>query len=279
MKQRWLVVIVGLPALLAVLLVCPSWATMLLVCGIAGVAAYELLHTAGKNVPPILYAATILSAVLQVMLLFSGSEVWTVGGVSSLTVVRWVFLMYLFFIAVVNYGSSEKEMPFADVCVCAMGGIVMPTMYACIALLRAEPDFGKIHVLAPFFIAFAGDALSMYFGMWFGKAKMAPHVSPHKTWAGAIGGPVGSALAMLLLGVIGRKWLGYEPAYGMLMLVGMAANVFGQLGDLSMSLIKREAGVKDYSRLFLTHGGMLDRFDSTMFIAPVVYFAVSGGLM
>lgn len=55
------------------------------------------------------------------------------------------------------------------------------------------------------------------------------------------------------------------------------ANVFGQLGDLSMSLIKREAGIKDYSHLFLTHGGMLDRFDSTLFIAPIVYLFVGTG--
>ena len=115
--------------------------------------------------------------------------------------------------------------------------------------------------------------------MWFGKRKMAPHVSPNKTWAGAIGGPIGSALAMTLLGLVGKAWLGYAPNYLMLIFVGVAANIFGQLGDLSMSLIKREAGIKDYSHLFLTHGGMLDRFDSAMFIAPVVWAAVCGGLL
>ena len=65
MKQRWLVVVVGLPALLAVLLACPAWATMIVVCGIAGIAAYELLHTAGKKVPKCVYAFTILAAVAQ----------------------------------------------------------------------------------------------------------------------------------------------------------------------------------------------------------------------
>ena len=142
-----------------------------------------------------------------------------------------------------------------------------------------DENFGKLYVLAPFCVAFVGDALSMYFGMWFGKRKMAPHVSPHKTWAGAIGGPIGSALALVLLGVVGKAWLGYAPNYLMLILVGVVANIFGQLGDLSMSLVKREAGIKDYSHLFLTHGGMLDRFDSSMFIAPIVWFAVSGGLL
>ena len=56
-----------------------------------------------------------------------------------------------------------------------------------------------------------------------------------------------------------------------LAVIGVIANLFGQLGDLSMSVIKREAGIKDYSHIFLTHGGVLDRFDSTMLIAPVVY--------
>lgn len=71
----------------------------------------------------------------------------------------------------------------------------------------------------------------------------------------------------MLLGVVGKAWLGYAPNYLMLILVGVVANIFGQLGDLSMSLVKREAGIKDYSHLFLTHGGMLDRFDSTLFLA------------
>lgn len=186
--------------------------------------------------------------------------------------------MGAFLSAVVYYGK-EKPFTFHDVAVTIVGGIVFPAMYSCIFLLRMDENFGKLYVLAPFCVAFVGDALSMYFGMWFGKRKMAPHVSPHKTWAGAIGGPIGSALALVLLGVVGKAWLGYAPNYLMLILVGVVANIFGQLGDLSMSLVKREAGIKDYSHLFLTHGGMLDRFDSTLFIAPVVWAAVCGGLL
>ena len=277
MKQRWLVVIVGLPALLAVLLACPAWATMLVVCGIAGIAAYELLHAAGKDVPMSVYVLTIASAAAHEVLLYYRE--WTFfGTLETVTVLRWAFVMLLFLIAVHRFGG-EEPLTFSTLCVAVVGGIVFPTLYSSIALLRGCADFGKLYVLAPFCVAFVGDALSMYFGMWFGKRKMAPHVSPHKTWAGAIGGPIGSALALVLLGVVGKVWLGYAPNYLMLILVGVVANVFGQLGDLSMSLIKREAGIKDYSHLFLTHGGMLDRFDSSMFIAPIVWFAVSGGLL
>ena len=277
MKQRWLVVVVGLPALLAVLLACPAWATMLVVCGIAGIAAYELLHVAGKDAPVSVYVLTIVSAAAHEVLLYYHE--WTFfGTLETVTVLRWAFVMLLFLIAVHRFGG-ETPFTFSTLCVAVVGGIVFPALYSGIALLRSCADFGRVYVLAPFCVAFAGDALSMYFGMWFGKRKMAPHVSPHKTWAGAIGGPIGSALAMALLGVAGRTWLGYEPNFLMLILVGVVANIFGQLGDLSMSLVKREAGIKDYSHLFLTHGGMLDRFDSTLFIAPVVWAAVCGGLL
>ena len=277
MKQRWLVVAIGLPLLLLVLLACPAWATMLLVCAIAGIAAYELLHTAGKNVPMSIYLLTVTAAAAYEVLLYYSE--WTFfGAIQTVTVLRWAFLMLLFFTAVHRFGG-ERPFAFSTLCAAVVGGIVFPAMYSCIFLLRMDGEFGKVYVLAPFCVAFEGDALSMYFGMWFGKRKMAPHVSPHKTWAGAIGGPIGSALALVLLGVVGKAWLGYAPNYLMLILVGVVANIFGQLGDLSMSLVKREAGIKDYSHLFLTHGGMLDRFDSTLFIAPVVWAAVCGGLL
>lgn len=279
MKQRWLVVIVGLPALLAVLLACPAWATMLVVCGIAGIAAYELLHVAGTNVPSNFCCGLVTAVILQEIWLYNETAKGVGGSpISYVSVLRWLIVMIAFFFAIISYGK-EKPFTFHDVAVAIVGGVVFPAMYSCIFLLRMGGEFGKVYVLAPFCVAFAGDALSMYFGMWFGKRKMAPHVSPHKTWAGAIGGPIGSALAMALLGVVGKAWLGYAPNYLMLILVGVVANIFGQLGDLSMSLIKREAGIKDYSHLFLTHGGMLDRFDSTMFIAPVVWAAVCGGLL
>ena len=118
----------------------------------------------------------------------------------------------------------------------------------------------------------------MYGGMLFGKRKMAPAVSPHKTWAGAYAGLIGGALGLVLWCAAAHLWLGYDANYWGLAAAGAAANAIGQLGDLSMSLIKREAGVKDYSHIFLTHGGMLDRFDSTLFIAPWIYLFVCAGL-
>ena len=272
MKQRLLVAAIGVPLLILVLVFLPPLATGILVAAIAGAAAYELLHTACKR-PNELYGLTILYAALTALMVFS------ITAVKSLAIdwpqilypaAAFLYLMGLFFFAVRTHGT-EHAIPFTDVAVCIVAAFLFPAMYGCIALLR---NVGLAFVLMPFVVAFIGDSFSMLGGMAFGHKKFAPNVSPNKTWAGFIAGPIGSALGMVLLCLV-CKWVwSMELPIWYFALVGVVANVFGQLGDLSTSLIKREAGIKDYSHIFLTHGGVLDRFDSILFIAPVVYAAV-----
>ena len=263
MKQRLLVAAVGVPLLIVVLVLLPPIATAILTAAIAGAAAWELLHTACRQ-PKLLYVPTILCAALVVLAIVFGT------AVTATLIYAFFYVMFLFYMAVSTHGK-ETAIPFADVAVCIVAGFLFPAMYSCIGLLRnVSPAF----VLMPFVIAFIGDSFSMLGGMAFGHKKFAPNVSPNKTWAGFIAGPIGSALGMVLLCLV-YKWVwSMELPIWYFALVGIVANLFGQLGDLSTSLIKREAGIKDYSHIFLTHGGVLDRFDSILFIAPVVYAAV-----
>lgn len=259
MKQRLLVAAVGVPALLLVLLVLPPVATTVLVCAIAAIAAYELIHTAAKQPRPVVYVLTIVCAVIC-----AGNVQlpWELRPAAA-----FLLLAALCLVAVLSHGKPDA-MPFSDVTLCFLAGVVFPVMYSTIASLRLT---GTALVLMPFVVAFVGDSFSMLGGMAFGGKKMSPHVSPNKTWSGFFCGPVGSALGMLVLGLVERAIWSFTVPLWYLALIGVVANIFGQLGDLTTSLIKREVGVKDYSHLFLTHGGMLDRFDSTLFIAPVVY--------
>lgn len=272
MKQRLLVAAIGVPLLILVLVFLPPLATGILVAAIAGAAAYELLHTACKR-PNELYGLTILYAALTALMVFS------ITAVKSLAIdwpqilypaAAFLYLMGLFFFAVRTHGT-EHAIPFTDVAVCIVAAFLFPAMYGCIALLRS---IGPAFVLMPFVVAFIGDSFSMLGGMAFGHKKFAPNVSPNKTWAGFIAGPIGSALGMVLLCLVYKWAWSMKLPIWYFALVGIVANLFGQLGDLSTSLIKREAGIKDYSHIFLTHGGVLDRFDSILFIAPVVYAAV-----
>jgi phosphatidate cytidylyltransferase len=116
-------------------------------------------------------------------------------------------------------------------------------------------------------LSWAGDAVALYVGKAFGKNKMAPRVSPAKTWEGAIGSMIGS----LAGGVVYAYFL--IPSAPIIQVLALAAvgNIAGQLGDLCESALKRGAGVKDSGTLLPGHGGWLDRIDSSLFAVPAVY--------
>src|SRR5699024_6619403 len=100
--------------------------------------------------------------------------------------------------------------------------------------------------------------------------KLAPVVSPKKTVEGAIGGVIGATALMLLVVFLMNRYAGQNIHYAGALIMGAAGAVIGQVGDLSFSIIKRQTGIKDYSHIFPGHGGVLDRFDSVIFVAPVV---------
>jgi phosphatidate cytidylyltransferase len=119
-------------------------------------------------------------------------------------------------------------------------------------------------------VNWTGDAGAYYVGRAFGRHKLAPRVSPNKSWEGA----VASTVASLVLA--GGYLLYFVPEVGPRLIIPLAvlANVTGQLGDLAESAIKRGAGVKDSGALLPGHGGLLDRVDSTVFVLPVLYACV-----
>ena len=117
--------------------------------------------------------------------------------------------------------------------------------------------------------AFGSDIFAYFTGYFLGKHKMAPNLSPKKTIEGAIGGLVGSSLLSWLFGFIFMR----EMALVCLVL-GLVGGAAGMAGDLTASMFKRKMGIKDYGNLIPGHGGIMDRFDSVIFVAPVVYYAI-----
>ncbi len=113
----------------------------------------------------------------------------------------------------------------------------------------------------------ATDSAALFAGRFAGKRKLAPRLSPGKTVEGAIGGLMGG----LAIGGLFGYWLLREPGFGLV--VGAIAGIFGQIGDLFESALKREAGLKDFGGIMPGHGGVLDRFDSLLVVAPLVWVA------
>ncbi len=124
-------------------------------------------------------------------------------------------------------------------------------------------------VLLPLVSAFTSDASALFAGMAFGRHKLAPELSPKKTVEGAVGGLLGAIACTVLYGYIMQTGFGLAVSYPRLAVYGALGSLISQLGDLFFSYIKRQYGIKDYGNIFPGHGGVLDRFDSVVFCAPL----------
>ncbi|HET6891059.1 MAG TPA: phosphatidate cytidylyltransferase, partial [Pyrinomonadaceae bacterium] len=119
-----------------------------------------------------------------------------------------------------------------------------------------------------FLILMGSDIGAFYSGKAFGKHKLAPSISPGKTWEGLVGG----VLAGLLLSAVAHFWFFRELPLKLALPLGAVMTILGVLGDLTESAIKRSAGAKDAAKILPGHGGLLDRLDSLLFNAPVIYY-------
>ena len=130
-----------------------------------------------------------------------------------------------------------------------------------------DPHHGASTVLIVLIVAWIADTGAYFAGRFLGKAKLYEAVSPKKTWAGAWGGLAGSVAGVIVLKLVYATWLGWIDVFA----IAIPGGILGQLGDLSESLLKRSVGVKDSGALLPGHGGILDRIDAVLFIAPYVY--------
>ena len=147
----------------------------------------------------------------------------------------------------------------------ALGVIYVFGAWRCAIDLRALSPYWILFALA---INWVGDIAAFYFGRTFGRHKLAPHISPGKSWEGAIA----SLVCAVAVGIAVNSPLGFSLTVPEMAGLAGACNIAGQLGDLAESAMKRGAGMKDSGTILPGHGGVLDRLDSSLFTLPVVYY-------
>ena len=142
-------------------------------------------------------------------------------------------------------------------------------------ILRNEYDQGLFYIVILLLGVWGSDSFAYFSGKWIGGAKLAPKISPNKTWAGLIGGTLGSAFILLAIDYFAPKYgalIGLDvTAFATLPVafgIGALITILGQIGDLGMSVYKRRVGVKDTGTLIPGHGGILDRIDSLIMVTP-----------
>ena len=263
MKTRIISALVGTVVLLAVLL-CPwVWVFGLVVAAAAGLAAYELLHNTGIVTNKwMLWVGVVFAAVQTLGFSFA--------MFLRLAVAMWPLVVYTAF-ALVMFLVLRKSFVWKSFGLTLYASIGFGSLgFLRITWGALDSAAGLVFVLLPMVIAWMSDTGAYFTGVFFGKHKMAPVISPKKTWEGFFGGWVISIGLTVLYGVICNAILGETFELWMLAVIAAVLAPLSVVGDLLASWVKRRTGIKDYGNIMPGHGGVMDRFDSVVFIAPMV---------
>ena len=283
MKQRVLtslgIGVVGIPVLiLSKYIVYPIFLGLL-----SAIAVWELLRVFGFQKR---YEISVIAYLISGLLPTFAHPTFTGGDhrvyLLITAAVMFGFLLYLAAACVIgkelvmkrNAKSTENDgkqsiLGFGDVAAVYMSVTYVTVSFTSMALTRYMQNGAYIFGIV-FVAAWMCDIFAYFTGRFFGKHKLAPHLSPKKTIEGSIGGIIFSILGCMLYGFVVSKATGLNARYLVLAALGLVLSVISQIGDLWASLIKREYGIKDYSRMLPGHGGVMDRFDSILAISTVL---------
>ena len=238
------------------------------------ISAFEMLKCIGVlnnlilSVPSLLYAAICPVLALE----------FRYGVLMAAT---FAYMFVLLFTLVFFHDKVKTE----SVCTAFTMVLYITTCYLCLVRLRyvtdevgtnTGRDIGQYIYLLVFIGAWITDVFAYFSGVFFGKHKLCPKISPKKTVEGAIGGALFCMIAFMIYGAVMPHFVEADisPNYLGLAVVGIISSVLAQVGDLLLSVIKRTYGVKDYGWIFPGHGGILDRFDSVLLLSPFLLILV-----
>ena len=266
LKKRVLTAIIGVP-LIILFLLSPIPAVTMVVTAAALIGLYEYYNATGLKKHVSLCFMGFLAAIIIPL----------AGYLTPRTVMSLVYLyiLALFIIMLVNH----KTIKLSDIAVLLTGLVYIPYFLSHIIYIRSM-EIGSIYIWLVFIGAFMTDSFAYFVGCGIGGKKLCPGISPKKTVSGAIGGLAGCGLCFLLFGIIintcfGQMLDGQRLSLLWLFVLGIISAVISEIGDLAASVIKRQYDIKDFGNLLPGHGGILDRCDSIIMVAPVVYLFLS----
>ena len=241
-----------------------GWLTCWVMCALSLVGCFELLRVYELE-KRMMGFACYLTTILYYLMLFLGEKNW-------LMPIMVVYLLIILAIYVLCFSKYKDK----DAMAAFLAFYYVSVCLSYVSRLRDVRDGGLLVILV-FICSWGNDTLAYCAGRLFGKHKLSPVLSPKKSVEGLIGGIVGAGILGAVFGIFFNSQASTEIANAPLWfgLVGAVGAVPAVIGDLAASAIKRNNGVKDYGKLIPGHGGVLDRFDSMIFTAPIIYYAVS----
>jgi phosphatidate cytidylyltransferase len=255
----WSRLVVGaalLPLVLGVVWLGGWWLFSLALAG--GLLALHELYTMGRGLRPLViggYVGMILTLIGAAL-----SEVpWMVGGFFATILVAFVVFGF----------SDARPSATAAISLTLLGVVWVGGGLGCLMLLREIPEHGRLAIFTVLLAVFADDTAAYFVGRAIGRHKMAPRISPGKSWEGFVAGTA-AAMAVAFFAMYDQGFLTDLEALAL----GAAVALSSTLGDLFESAIKRDLGVKDSGHLLAGHGGVLDRIDSILWAGPAAFYVV-----
>ena len=280
MKQRVITAVVLLALLAVVVWQINTPVLVLVIAFLAAVAANEIMRCAKVENTFIRVVATGYAACVpffasaKALTPWVSEAVWgkVIGAVPGV-----VYLIALVLVLLLAMLKGYAYTTFEDVAVSVFAGALVPFGFSVFIRLRDMfqlEQFGIYLIFYGLICALATDSGAQLAGMAFGKHKMSPNISPKKTVEGAIGGLIFSLILNAVAMILYKRLADFkmdEFAVTVLLAACLPVSFLGMMGDLSASVLKRNFGVKDFGKIFPGHGGVMDRFDSSMFTLPVTY--------
>ncbi len=188
------------------------------------------------------------------------------NGLHALALLLLIYVFYMFSLPV----FTSNEIIFDDIAKCTLMTLYISIGFGSIILLR-DIENGEYLFFLTFLGACITDIFAYFTGMLIGKHKLSPVISPKKTIEGSVGGVVVCVSSFVLYAYILNTYFALDVSVPAFIILGLFTSIVSQLGDLSASAIKRKYEIKDYGFIFPGHGGVLDRFDSVIAVAPVLF--------
>jgi phosphatidate cytidylyltransferase len=258
MKTRIVTALILIPLLFIVVLSLPEIVSTVILGLFTAVASYELLTVTGlvKHVRLNIYAA-VMAVLVCLWSHYDMNYAWGLLGLLA-------FVSLLFGEMMHDHVRVTPDM----LGITAVAGVLIPFLLSSIVRIH-NTRMGRFFIMMPFVMALMPDSGAYFAGKFFGKHKMAPVLSPKKTIEGLIGGIFTGMFSMVIYALILQLGFGQNVDYMIAVCYGFIGALGATFGDLCFSVIKRQTGLKDYGSLFPGHGGILDRFDSLVIVAPL----------
>lgn len=262
--KRILSGVIGLPIVALILIFGNIYVIDVVFSIVAAIAIHEYFNSFKEECKPVKWLGYLSCILIAFIHVIPSEYLLTILALSVAVMIATLFIQ----IVVTNMKTTIKDImvTFFGICYITFFLIFIPLLHGM--------ENGKYLIWFILIAAWGTDTCAYFVGSKFGKHKFSK-ISPKKSIEGCIGGTIGSVIIALIYTFAINKLAGLDISYIYIALIGALLSILSQIGDLSASSIKRTVGIKDFGNLIPGHGGMLDRIDSIIFIAPFAYFLIS----